>query len=797
MVKAHRSVKRQPADTDGLFRGFSAADPIAFGLVTCPALLFPFARAPFDPPKALAAWTIAAAAFGAALATGEWAAAWRGSRSRTFVAAAFALVAVFAATAALGGAPALAWLGSSVRRFGAATQIGLLLVAVATIAAANDFPSIEYLTGAAVIGSAGPVVYSLAQALAVDPLNPAGASVRAGSTFGNPVFLAAYLVVVWPLTAAWLLREWRRPRRQRRQVAALAVLILCQTAALLLLGAKGPLLALTASTAFTGAFAVSATTTSPAKRAVALAIVAAMLAGTSVAGWRALQWSTTSNTGAERSAQTVAVRLMLWRSAWTEIRARHALLFGSGPESVTALLSASAAPELRRLEGHETVPDRIHNEILETVATIGLTGLALRVVMLACAMLGAWRALRVAGSAGVRAPAVALSLAAMAAWLAHMLEIQVSVDTPAAALVGAVALALCVRGLESGAPDHDRAPDDRLAALGGWAAAVLLIGLAGPAARGGVQVVALAGGAWLLGVFVAGGTSAQIGIGAATWIVPSIVWLSWHDVPPASADRAGLFVSLAAVCAAFLAWRSVRRIHPERNLGAAAAAALCAAVVAWPATMLAESSALARAADLCLQRRDLSCAAALYRSAAGQDAANDEAWSQAGSALMGRAEAAVTAADRDAMFAGAREDLLRARGANPFDYHHPRNLAALERRWTLTLAPAARPAHGDAAAGWFDAAVRLAPTSGGLLAEWANLDLELGHVDDALTKLERAIVLGDVAHALIVADAWLRASGGATAAPATFQRASADFQSRGYPMLAAEYARRASQSQRR
>ena len=45
---------------------------------------------------------------------------------------------------------------------------------------------------------------------------------------------------------------------------------------------------------------------------------------------------------------------------------------------------------LRRLEGFEIVPYRVHNDLLETIATVGIAGLVFRAAILQSALLGTW-----------------------------------------------------------------------------------------------------------------------------------------------------------------------------------------------------------------------------------------------------------------------------------------------------------------------------------------------------------------------------------------------------------------------
>ena len=97
---------------------------------------------------------------------------------------------------------------------------------------------------------------------------------------------------------------------------------------------------------------------------------------------------------------------------------------------------------------------------------------------------------------------------------------------------------------------------------------------------------------------------------------------------------------------------------------------------------------------------------------------------------------------------------------DPFNYQHPRNIAALERR-RARRAPLAtdRPAHLDDADHRYRTATALAPSNGTLWVEWANLDAERGRLDDAFAKLNHAAQLGATSEASRLADALRRLTG--------------------------------------
>ena len=99
------------------------------------------------------------------------------------------LVAAIAATA-----PHDAWFGAYLRRHGIFTWLALAVVFAAMCTTAGTPAGRDRLLGATVLGSIWPSCYALLQRVGVDPVSWIAASTeRAGSTFGNPIFVLAEL----------------------------------------------------------------------------------------------------------------------------------------------------------------------------------------------------------------------------------------------------------------------------------------------------------------------------------------------------------------------------------------------------------------------------------------------------------------------------------------------------------------------------------------------------------------------------------------------------------------------------
>jgi hypothetical protein len=341
-----------------------------------------------------------------------------------------------------------------------------------------------------------------------------------------------------------------------------------------------------------------------------------------------------------------------------------------------------------------------------------------------------------------------------------------------------------------------------MAILVGWSTAMLTIGLAGSQFAAGAALWLIAGTAWLLSIGVTGIDARGSAVSAATWLVMTAVWLSWRDVPDGAStvsagalallDRVPLFYVAAGGCLVLLT-RSLTTMsgHPRDWAIGATLGLLGGAAVAAFSIRLTGADILARAAILRANERDYASAVVLYRGTIERDRSNDGALTHLADALMTQADAIADRGARDALLSQAGDALARAQAANPFEYHHPRNLAALQRRWARGLSPEERGPHLAEADRLYQLTTDLAPARGVIWAEWGNLEAERRKPSEALTKLDHAAALGAAIEAIAVSDVLLRAEGGDVTRPGAAARLSLDLKSRGYPALAALYADRA------
>ena len=813
---------------------------ILLAIVTVPALFIPFAQNPFEPHKAAFLWVAASAAIAAGALHARRVISSANKLQRAAVVVVALTTAAMIVSTVMSDAPHLAWWGSTLRAYGTLTEIALFAIMMAAVAVCDGAFAGRMQT-AIVIASVPPTIYALAQIAGVDPLMwDVGVLSRPAGTFGNPLFFGGYLVTVLPLTVAAAAAESlavRRERRARTRETVLWILSALQIVALAATRSRGPVVAAVAGLG--GAVLVVAAVYGrgylrwmPAALALAagLVVVAIVPARLNAPARRTLPLAL----GSAAAGDTAEVRLLLWRAMVRGVPTdfTHAAL-GSGPEETTRVLSRYAGPELPELEGPNTAPDRAHNSTLERLVAFGIVGVVLQFVLsgvvVAAVLLGAgllrredvfrfivfailmslavtgvlvatggawaiafalpaailttaagWILWRSRAAFVVDAPTHDMLLAVAAAfgvWLGHVVDTSLSVETLAASL-NAVVVAAILFTADARITGHRTRESTREAGLlAGWMAALVTIALAGPGRDPGVM-------AWLVGgltLVTAGGIAAVdrrgIGWAAIAWLAVSSIVLFWHDDPiPVLYVLAGLSVAAAAGARA---WRSTA-------FAAATIAGVTAGIYAVGKTSadVALRSAAARPAS------DPQSAIALYRDVVAKDPLEAEAFTQMAETTMNVAGGSNGAA-RDALFTEAGRALLQSRAADPFDYHHLRNLASWNRRWTAGLSPVERPAHQAEADRWYRQAVELAPDRGTLWTEWANLDAERGNLGGAFSKLERGATLGDIADAVAVADAIFRFERRDLDHPAGLRQLANELRSRGQTSLASAYDRRA------
>lgn len=234
-------------------------------------------------------------------------------------------------------------------------------------------------------------VYGIAQRFGWNPLGVTVDSSRVFSTFGNPIYFGAYLVMSIPITVA--IASSHRILVRRRLLAVLAVALALQLSAMWFTGSRGPLAGLIAAGAvtFVGMLMVmprrQVATASAVAAAGALMAAALIFIPGDAGGARAVQFSGELSGLTNRDGRgTVQAGLggrgeiwgdilelsVNWDTPADQSGAAEALrpLFGLGPDMLRFSTSLVAGPRAS-LE----VVDHAHNRLLHVLVELGWIGL--------------------------------------------------------------------------------------------------------------------------------------------------------------------------------------------------------------------------------------------------------------------------------------------------------------------------------------------------------------------------------------------------------------------------------------
>ncbi|MDE0076971.1 MAG: O-antigen ligase family protein [Caldilineaceae bacterium] len=335
------------------------------------------------------------------------------------------LAVAYALSTLLSISPAVSWWGSYHRLQGAYTFFSYLIIAILTAAHLRQPAQLRRLQHTIIVTSLPVSVYGIFQHFGKDPL-PWGqdVSARIASTAGNPIFLAAHLIMAFFLTLerafscfAYLLKDpvqpngdappqenLQTPPADNSLAGVLAggsylFVLVVQLLAIFWSQSRGPWLGLASGTyifvlllltgmrprnyrAWTAAWAGLG----------AAGLILLILLNTTALGqsfrhvpvWGRLTTMLDSATGTGR------VRVLIWEGTAVMISPHQPLtypdgsrdavnplrpLIGYGPETLWMAFNRFYPPELAQWESRNASPDRAHNETWDSLAMTGVVGL--------------------------------------------------------------------------------------------------------------------------------------------------------------------------------------------------------------------------------------------------------------------------------------------------------------------------------------------------------------------------------------------------------------------------------------
>jgi tetratricopeptide (TPR) repeat protein/O-antigen ligase len=287
-------------------------------------------------------------------------------------------------------APHSSFWGVYVRNHGTYTWLAYLAIFVAGLLVCRSWERVDRVITVMLIGSVPPASYAVLQHFGIDLISwshEEGMTGRVSSTLGNPIFLAALLIMVVPLTLARLIgsfaggdatirSELKAPGADvltRR--AVYSALLAVQMLAIVYTQSRGPFVGFLFGIAY---FVLLMAAVRRVRWPVVL--VAALLAVAPLARHNAVFRGGIDSFGRlgnlfDLQQASGKSRTLLWRGA-AALLVENPIrtLIGFGPETLALEFHHVYPPELLHYESRDASPDRAHNEVLDALVTTGVLG---------------------------------------------------------------------------------------------------------------------------------------------------------------------------------------------------------------------------------------------------------------------------------------------------------------------------------------------------------------------------------------------------------------------------------------
>lgn len=683
--------------------------------------------------------------------------------------------------------PRISFWGSYVRLQGLLSNLSYLLLFFLVADRLRSREQVSRLLNVIIFTSIPISIYGVIQNFKLDPL-PWGGDVtfRVTSTMGNAIFLAAYLIMVVPLTLIRLVqaavalgrglpvgertREWLL-------VAACGAALGLQLATILLTKSRGPWIGLAVGLVFLGLVWL----VRGGRRSAAAAVGAAfgvVFVFTLLINLpnSPLEPVKRTNVYLERlgtimdmEAGTNRVRTLIWfgdgvgRGAAGLITAEPLrTVLGHGPESMYVAYNPYYPPELAHLEARNATPDRSHNDFLDYLVITGFGGLfAYLLVMVRAFSIGLQRL--------GKEPAIAeqgLLVGIMGALLAHVVESLVGIAIASTLtytwlLLGLLAALALVAKEDAAAQASAAAPQAGiLETRGGRRRRVERRGQARGEAR------AAAGKAWYRrpGFYVLASYATITG----TVTVIALGMIARTDPEPVPLVLGGyLWLLVGLLAAAFWVQRQPAARWPVSRQSVAVAIVIGVVAILLPVKLflsgvIADIYFKKGQTMTTVQRFDQ--AVAHYLDALAWEPDQDYYYLFLGQAYLELArtsreekppqrlegisdlvrfkDRSVAQIGRENLFRASLLALTRARELNPLNTDHSANLGRLYRLWGEISGDAAvKREKWTQSIGYYNQATSLSPNAAHLRAESGLIYYFLGDLQEAFKKYQEALSL--------------------------------------------------------
>ncbi len=301
--------------------------------------------------------------------------------------------------------PYTSFWGSYQRLQGSYTTLSYLILFGALVANLRHRAQVQRLIIVAILSSLPVSLYGILQRYRADPIPWGGdVTVRIAANMGNSIFVAAYLVMVFPLTAMRLIESFEALLQDRGPALAnfaratgFTFIAALQAIALYFSGSRGPWLGWGASLVllWLGLSLIWRKRWMTMEGVILAFAAGAFLVTLNIPGGPLESLRNRPEFGRlgqllDAESRTGRVRTLIWQGAAELVQPHEPLeypdgrkdifnflrpLIGYGPESMYVAYNRFYQPELTQVEKRNASPDRSHNETWDSLVITGLLGL--------------------------------------------------------------------------------------------------------------------------------------------------------------------------------------------------------------------------------------------------------------------------------------------------------------------------------------------------------------------------------------------------------------------------------------
>ncbi len=331
--------------------------------------------------------------------------------SYPLIAPVIGLVFVYSISTIFSVTPSISFFGSYQRLEGTYTTFSYLVIFLSIIGNLRTRQQISRLVTTVIIASLPISLYGLLQHFQIDPIPWGGnVSTRIAANMGNSIFVAAYLIMVFPLTIWRIVESFRAilsddeksatkgyASTQIIRATIYVFIAALELIAIYMSGSRGPLLGLMAGTYFMLLlFSIYWRKRWLTFSSIAIAILgAAFLAVFNMSAGPLEVLKTSPAIGRfgnllNPESNSALVRQYIWEGTVKLVSIHAPLKFpngttdkfnflrpiiGYGPETMYVAYNQFYQPELGQVEKRNASPDRAHNETWDSIVITGLSGL--------------------------------------------------------------------------------------------------------------------------------------------------------------------------------------------------------------------------------------------------------------------------------------------------------------------------------------------------------------------------------------------------------------------------------------